>query len=58
MRQANIRMSMHKEKVRINTKQSESKNAKNYTHEISLAEKISEHAVGELTPDEIYDKNS
>lgn len=56
LRQANIRMSMHKEKVRINTKQSESKNAKNYTHEISLAEKISEHAVGELTPDEIYDR--
>nr|WP_312523916.1 VPA1262 family N-terminal domain-containing protein [Moraxella sp. CTOTU47724] len=56
LRQANIRMSMHTEKVAISTKQSESKNAKNYTHEISLAEKVSEHAVGELTPDEIYDR--
>lgn len=56
LRQANIRMSMHTEKVAISTRQSESKNAKNYTHEISLAEKVSEHAVGELTPDEIYDR--
>lgn len=56
LRQANIRMSMHTEKVAISTRQSESKNAKNYTREISLAEKVSEHAVGELIPDEIYDR--
>ena len=56
LRQANIRMSMHTEKISISTRQSESKNAKNYTQEISLAEKVSEHAVGELTPDEIYDR--
>lgn len=56
LRQANICMSIHKKKVTISTKQSESKNAKNVTHEISLAEKISEHAIGKLTPDEIYDR--
>lgn len=56
LRQMNVRVSMHAGTVEEHTKESERKNAKNDNYEIPLSERGSKQIIGEITPDEIYER--
>lgn len=56
LRQVNFRSSIHAGTVQVHTKESERKNAKDDNYEIPLSERGTEQLIGEITPDEIYDR--
>lgn len=56
LRQVNFRSNIHTGTVEVRTKESERKNAKDDNYEISVSNTFSEQIVGEVTPDEIYDR--
>lgn len=56
LRQINFRSNIHAGTVEVRTKESERKNAKDDNYEISVSNTFSEQLIGEITPDEIYDR--
>lgn len=56
LRQINFRSNIHAGTVQVHTKESERKNAKDDNYEIPLSERGSKQIIGEITPDEIYER--
>lgn len=56
LRQVNFRSNIHAGTVQVHTKESERKNAKDDNYEIPLSERGTEQLIGEITPDEIYER--
>lgn len=56
LRQINFRSNIHAGTVEVRTKERERKNAKDDNYEIPLSERGTEQLIGEITPDEIYER--